>query len=178
MLCSDINTFVLPFALSDFCNVTQIQYDAQLEQARTRALWIMTADCATYPEGWGILQSDLDTDISGKLQVAYELLTASEFLGKYIGAGSIYKLVGEYDSPTNERIKKTSQDIDKWISLRDFLYNRAFEYAYNWVSSCAKESNVISVKNYDWHAAEKDYFNNVSPAYNPKPYWSGDIIDA
>jgi hypothetical protein len=175
MVCSNTNIFNLAFSVKDFCNISQAEFDQQIKNAKDRALWIMTADCSQFSEAWGILQSDLDADVSGKLQVALELLTSSEFLGKYIGLGSIYKIIGSYTSPTGESINKSSQDIDKWTSLRDFLYQRAWEYAYNWVSDCAKNQSTIVVKNYDWHALEKDYFNNVLPAYNPKPYWNEDI---
>ena len=169
MVCSCSALFLLPIKFTDFCELTQEQYDREIENSYSRALYVMLND-------WQIKQTDLDADVSGKLQIAIELLTASEFLSRYIGLIQKANLLGSYSSPTGESLSKNSKDLDYYLNTKEFLYYEAFSQAEGFISDQVKMSRVlISALPYNHHAIEKSYFDNVFPYYNPKPYWREDV---
>ncbi len=175
MVCTCLDIWILPFKVSDFKGcLTNEQYQRELEAAQARAYYIMTAKCdkAKNP-GWGISLEDLQKDESGQLQIAFQLLTASEFLSMYPSMYGMTRLSGEYESPTGERVEKSSTDgdLDLWVNQGMFYREKAYEAAYEYIPSCGKQVKVLLIsENYDWQTLEKEYHQEIFPQYDPLPY--------
>ncbi len=163
MVDTDPSAYVLPFTPSDFPELSTAQYDAELIKAVHRAYYYMQASCDTDTglQGWGISQTDLDADVSGRLQLALQLLTAYEFLKLMVGLIGQRNLMGSYSSPTGESITRNPESMQAWIKLKDSLYSQAYEEAYDYLSECAKSASTgLSIANYNWQTLSNNYLND------------------
>ena len=179
-ICSNIESFILPFNQAEICSLTPSQYLVELEKAKNRAVFIMLSSCTAKNPGWGISQSDYDLDESGQIQIALELLTSAEFLKRRFGLYSKVSELGDYTSPSNEQLKYFSDDLETWKQLEGQLRQEAWDAAYPYICDDIKNGtvgpDVCFVRNYDWQTLEKEYHTEIYPQYqNGKPYINPDF---
>lgn len=163
--------FPYPFKHEDICGSLDIDaFHAELGKAFNRAKWVMLTDCEQFSGTWGIEELDYIDDVSGKLQVALQLLTAYEFLRLHNGLlESTIRLVGMYRSPTGETIEKGQASIDAFNNFLNKLYEDAYNSAYPWIK-CKDVPGLIVARAYDWEALEKEYFTDRKCKTDPK-WW-------
>jgi len=155
MVCENIKSWNSTINQCDF-GLDSKSFNSQLESAKSRALYIMTGDpCKAKTPGWGITQDELDSDVSGQLQIALQHLTTAEFLSANQNIFQKINSVGDYTSPTGERLILTSEDITKQMSLAKYYYNKAAEAASEFIKDCPIIGNDsgfgFAVRPFNWN---------------------------
>jgi hypothetical protein len=95
--------------------LTKTQFDDLALQASGRALAIVLSKL-------NVPQSVLDNSIAGDtIEIAFQQLTAAEFLRTYIGAYANTVAFEEIETAEDQRVKQSNEDLDRWFKLGDRL---------------------------------------------------------
>jgi hypothetical protein len=164
MINENITSWILPFRSCDFESLTAAQFETGMEQAKDRALHTIKADPCGPIKGWGITQEILDSDSSGQLQKAVELLTIYEFLSTGVSDYAQAGQAGEYESATGERLKLSVDEAIFTSSRADKYRDKARAAAAGYIQACqtSNGSSGMLVRPYD--------FDNLNSYYANKQY--------
>lgn len=170
MVCENIKSWLLPFRECDFGGIDSCDFATELENAKQRALFIMTASPCGVPPGWGISQETLDQDLSGQLQKALQLLTSAEFLSMYIDTFGMVNSIGEYESPNGERLRMTAEDLNVWKNQEGFYRNKAEDTARPFIANCSG-SGLPKIRTYNFESLERNFRRENPRLNNPLRFY-------